>query len=316
MDINSWKETWGTIDWGNDSEDIIKQKITDLYNAGVDFNMGGEYKKESGSPLDFAARFSTPDVIKLLIDGGADLGLTSRNYDHYTALHWAAQEGKVENVKCLIDCGPKNLMNKESRYRDVALGVAASYGQPKVLKALIEYGADVNRKNDDGTTVLFNAASSGNAEAVNVLIEAGADVNVQANDGDTPLHVAAHFGRAEAVKILIDHGAAVNVKNKHNKIPLHEAVFTGSAKAVIALIERGADAALLLREGSEVLEASYVWKVGPLLRGWKLIRGSYLKMHPKASLQKTLNAASEEGKKESLLKRGKNAITSIFKKER
>ena len=39
-------------------------------------------------------------------------------------------------------------------------------------------------------------------------------------------------------------------------------------------------------------------------------------LHPKASLQKTLNAASEEGKKESLLKKGKSAIASVFKKER
>ena len=43
MNIHTWNDTWGTINWAKDPEDEIKQKITEFYNAGVDFNMDEEY---------------------------------------------------------------------------------------------------------------------------------------------------------------------------------------------------------------------------------------------------------------------------------
>ena len=42
------------------------------------------------------------------------------------------------------------------------------------------------------------------------LIEKGADVNKRAGDYGTPLQAAAWFGDADNVKILLDHGAKAN----------------------------------------------------------------------------------------------------------
>ena len=39
MDITKWEDTWGTIAWEKDSEDVIKQKIIDFYKNCVKFEL-------------------------------------------------------------------------------------------------------------------------------------------------------------------------------------------------------------------------------------------------------------------------------------
>jgi ankyrin repeat protein len=52
------------------------------------------------------------------------------------------------------------------------------------------------------------------------LINAGADLNFKYNDGSTPLHAAAFFCRPDLVKILLDDGADKNTKNTYQNTPL------------------------------------------------------------------------------------------------
>ena len=104
MDITKWDDTWGTINWEEDTEDEIIQKIKDFYYAGVDFNMRRKVKVFPGvgyRPKDIeditilmdAAQYSTPKVIEWLIDGGADMNLRTDMGGHM-ALDFAAEAGK------------------------------------------------------------------------------------------------------------------------------------------------------------------------------------------------------------------------------
>ena len=47
-----------------------------------------------------------------------------------------------------------------------------------------------------------------------VLIDAGADVNAKEEDGWTALMWASRYGRTETVNLLIDAGADINIKNE------------------------------------------------------------------------------------------------------
>lgn len=59
-------------------------------------------------------------------------------------------------------------------------------------------------------TALMLASENGYAKVVRLLLEAGADINAAKFDGATALMLASQIGNTEVVRILLNHGAKVN----------------------------------------------------------------------------------------------------------
>ncbi|CAL4065137.1 unnamed protein product, partial [Meganyctiphanes norvegica] len=70
---------------------------------------------------------------------------------------------------------------------------------------------------------LHQAAYWGRLETAQMLLEEGADVNVRNNEGRTPLHWAAMRGHVDMVKLLLDNGANPNLTNIYSRTPEDEA---------------------------------------------------------------------------------------------
>ena len=121
------------------------------------------------------------------------------------------------------------------------LPLAALSGNAGAVKVLLEAGADLEARNERGTTPLHKAALRGNAETVTVLLEAGADLEARNERGTTPLHMAALGETAEAVTVLIRAGAHLKARAEGGHTPLHMAALGGNAETVTALLEAGAD---------------------------------------------------------------------------
>ena len=83
---------------------------------------------------------------------------------------------------------------------------AAANGDTATVQALLDAGADVNAKNNEGVTALMWAAGVGGTDAVQVLLDAGADVNAKHKSG-TALVWAQKKGHTEVVEILKKAGA-------------------------------------------------------------------------------------------------------------
>lgn len=97
----------------------------------------------------------------------------------------------------------------------VSLQEAAVSGNAQAIRQHAAAGSDLDEgEPTNGSTPLITAATFGQAEAVQALIEGGADVNRRNNDGTTALHAAAFLCRAEIVEILLAAGADRNAINK------------------------------------------------------------------------------------------------------
>ncbi|CAN0606595.1 unnamed protein product, partial [Ectocarpus sp. 12 AP-2014] len=82
------------------------------------------------------------------------------------------------------------------------LHVAATKGFHQGMVVLIDAGADVDSRLDDGATPLFQAASDGRLEAVKVLLRANANPLLSVY-GSLPLHMAVYNGYLEVVRELV-----------------------------------------------------------------------------------------------------------------
>ena len=91
---------------------------------------------------------------------------------------------------------------------------AAAEGNLNAVKKYLAKGIDINAKGGSlKSTVLLSATLYDQVEMVEFLIQNGADVNAKSEDGTTALHAAAFLGQYKVAKLLIQNGADVNARN-------------------------------------------------------------------------------------------------------
>ena len=122
------------------------------------------------------------------------------------------------------------------------LFVAISGGStPEEIEALLDRGADVNvRDVYEGTTPLHMAASKDLAAVARVLLDNGAIVNARDNNGWTPLHLAAIMASPAVITLLLERGADLDLQNNSGQSPLEIARINHRADNVEILISKGA----------------------------------------------------------------------------
>jgi hypothetical protein len=121
---------------------------------------------------------------------------------------------------------------------------------PRRVSAALGRGADVNERDPDGRTPLFEAVLPWKDPTIaEVLLERGANVRVRDLVGQTPLHAAAAFGTETHLRVLLGGGAEIDARDAAGETPLHFAAGLGRIKATTFLVSRGADVSIRDHQG-------------------------------------------------------------------
>lgn len=166
-----------------------------LLSAEADPNMA--YGDKWVVPLHSATENNNLEIVKLLLDAGADLNIEAFKYT--TALHAAAEVGALEIARLLLERGANPnigcIRTKNTALhclcRNYSRECVATYNT--MLDLFLSHGSDINAQMVDGTTALMLAVQAGWELAVDKLLEQGADVYLMKNKEILALHFAIQF---------------------------------------------------------------------------------------------------------------------------
>jgi palmitoyltransferase len=123
----------------------------------------------------------------------------------------------------------KMWVNKQSEQGYTALHYAVYKGNIKIVKILIEYGANIDITNKRGLNV-FHMSAHGNQVSSLVYLKDTFNFDLHSTDymGSTALHWACYIGSENAVVFLLSWNAGLNTQDKEGYTALHLAVISGN----------------------------------------------------------------------------------------
>jgi ankyrin repeat protein len=155
-----------------------------------------------------AVKFDDVKAVQKALAQGADPNATDTQGMPLIVL--AARE-KSDNVAKALLADSKTDIEKLDASGENALMLAAFNGDIDLVKALIDKGAEVNKK---GWAPLHYACANGHDDIVKLLLDHSAYIDAGSPNGTTPLMMAARGNHLSTVKVLLDAGADSRVKNQ------------------------------------------------------------------------------------------------------
>lgn len=211
-----------------------------------------DHHTHSVSPIWVAAVSGHYNTVKLLIEKGANINsLSDTGSTPLRSVCFQCNDDDGTNSQPSSDLGCIFSIEDGEESEDVYL---------KIIKLLVDNGADVQKPNYNGGTCLVNSLH--NYRLTEYIIDKGADVNATGYQSITALHHAIQDGRHEVAKLLISRGANPYLRTYTGDDALQLCCTVGHTEIFNLLIDtfdyhphRLADAYKLL--GSSILEIHY-----------------------------------------------------------
>lgn len=190
---------------------------------------------------------------RLNLSGGADANATDDK--GIPALAIAASRRNPEIVRALLEYGA-NMQTKITIPNQIADGpiihLPTANGSEEVLRLLLIAGANPNDRDATGMTPLMLSAFQGHVRIAALLLDSEAELEAKDSMGYTPLIFAANAGQQKMVEFLLSKGANPNAKDNQNSTPVMFAAQHGFDVIVRRLLTSGAD---VLARGTHGLTA-------------------------------------------------------------
>lgn len=208
--------------------------VESLIELGADINK----KDNSGMTLAHilvksANRYAVNALKKLLAKGAQ---ISVKDSSGRSAGGFAIEAGNGVSFKLLLDGGMDPNIMEFNRIPIIMYGYQKRGST--VATWIADKGADINRTDDLGNTVLHNAAEKDDYRFVQYLAGKNANINVKNEAGKTPLMTAIDKGGSRVAVELIDRGAQLDVKDNNGSNIFHYLAGMRGASGLLATITK------------------------------------------------------------------------------
>ncbi|KAK7971554.1 hypothetical protein PG989_016570 [Apiospora arundinis] len=238
----------------------------------------------------WALIFKKPRILEVLLQKGADINaqdsadegyswavkllvpfcinLCAEDKDGFSALRLAVRKGHQRVIRTLVE-GGADINVPSTRDGWLILNQAASYGKDKLVRFLIPKGADLHRPDRDGFTSLQLSVQYGHTETAYTLLRAGADRSVKDKHGNTLLHNYienwSNIHDNSLFWILVECGCSLEERNAYGMTPLESAITRNNMSAAWLLIHKGANLSAKNRQGQTPLHTAVACNQLPIV---------------------------------------------------
>jgi ankyrin repeat protein len=256
------------------------QVFEDYLNHGGSVNVSvligpildNDYDLGEGSLLHCAVAAGQVPIAQQLVQRGADLrSLDTRRHTVIHRLVEQDQECAATSTDCqklsavnltllkLLVAKDKTTINIINSNNESPLSIAVKQHKPKMVKQLLDLGADLNMVSDQGRGLLHMLLDSQvdpgtrdidlTSAILSILIERKININKANANGDRPLHLAMKYHDEQIADLLLQNQANPNLANKQGQTPLMLAINEGRAELVYKLLAAGVNVNAQDREG-------------------------------------------------------------------
>jgi ankyrin repeat protein len=210
-----------------------RERVETLLAQGVPVDVRNA---DRWTPLMAAALGGWLEIVRLLLDRGADVNAVDKN-GHSVLAHGICHK---EIVQILLERGANPNVQSVGGYPLLIEKIVRERDED-IAKQLVNGGANVSIQEPlFGLTPLMGAVQYGSDAMILFLLEKGAKVNARDKSGNTALLLAARHRPRSVVEALLAHGAEINARNKKGETALSRAA-EGNNDVLKLLLERGAD---------------------------------------------------------------------------
>lgn len=161
----------------------------------------------SKTPLSIACFKGYFEMIKYLVENGTHVNIEYAEMS--SPLMEACRHGNLEIVKYLIENGAR-VNDPVTRYSWPLRGALDSQGDSfGIVSYLVQNGIDIHAAWNQ-RTLLHGTHKYHDPKAIQLLINLGVNVNARDPDGNTPLYEAVLAGQDWIIRILVENGAYIH----------------------------------------------------------------------------------------------------------
>ncbi|KAL8890975.1 MAG: hypothetical protein Q9192_005801 [Flavoplaca navasiana] len=242
-----------------------------LLDHGADI---GKKDSRGNTPLHIAIRCKALETVRTLVQRGADIMAKDSNLQiPFQNVWWSSplpflqylvDAGTAVERQHLFESSPLMHSITSSNERETIQWVfgtalkdtdkallpstmlkdAARDGALYMVDTLLDFGADVNSKDNIGETALHGACYRDQPGVVGRLLERGIHINGRSTRGATALHHAAARGYEKNIEVLTGYDPDLNVQNFQGRPPLMAAIAAEHTSIALHLLCSGANTEL------------------------------------------------------------------------